>query len=139
VSNLGKVTDAAEDIDVQISKTASALVIRNSAPTPTPEKVVNLRRIMSEEKGIPSGAESSGHDDGTGEVKTKGNAFNRLIHRKNDLNLLGKEMLQQSLQYDQAQLEADSVKVKRKLDFLVLPMVWQFLPNGWCIANLVPR
>lgn len=40
-----------------------------------------------------------------------------------DLNEIGKEYFQQSLQYDQAQLERDSVKVCRKLDFYVLPIV----------------
>ena len=41
----------------------------------------------------------------------------------NDLNVLGKDMLQKALEYDEAQLERDAVKVRKKLDFLVLPMV----------------
>lgn len=48
---------------------------------------------------------------------------NRLLGRVTDLNEVGKEYFQQSLQYDQAQLERDSVKVRRKLDFYVLPIV----------------
>lgn len=47
----------------------------------------------------------------------------RLGGRKTNLNELGKEYFQQALQYDQAQLERDSIKVRRKLDFIVLPMV----------------
>lgn len=33
------------------------------------------------------------------------------------------DLFQQSHQYDPAQLEIDAVKVRRKLDFIVLPMV----------------
>ena len=40
-----------------------------------------------------------------------------------DLNDVAKIYFQESLQYDQAQLERDSVKVRRKFDFIVLPMV----------------
>ncbi|KAH8658442.1 MFS transporter [Xylariales sp. PMI_506] len=43
--------------------------------------------------------------------------------RTNDVDVLGKEMLLRSMQYDPAQLEADSKKVLRKLDFIVLPMM----------------
>ncbi|KAL4806812.1 major facilitator superfamily domain-containing protein [Aspergillus unguis] len=42
---------------------------------------------------------------------------------KVDLNEVGKDYFQQSLQYDQAQLERDAVKVRRKLDLYVLPMM----------------
>ncbi|KIW41001.1 uncharacterized protein PV06_06598 [Exophiala oligosperma] len=41
----------------------------------------------------------------------------------NDLNVLGKDMLQKALEHDEAQLERDSIKVRRKLDFIVLPMM----------------
>lgn len=33
------------------------------------------------------------------------------------------DLYEQSHQYDQAQLERDAIKVRRKLDFIVLPMV----------------
>jgi len=36
---------------------------------------------------------------------------------------MGRVLFEQSLQYDTAQLELDGVKVRRKLDFIVLPMV----------------
>lgn len=36
---------------------------------------------------------------------------------------IGLDLFQQSHQYDVAQLEIDAVKVRRKLDFIVLPMV----------------
>ncbi|KAI1846987.1 hypothetical protein JX265_006816 [Neoarthrinium moseri] len=78
---------------------------------------------MAEEKKLESGIKPCDTDIGTSSVLKNQNAFQRLMHRKNDLNDLGKEMLQQSFHYDQAQLEADAVKVRRKLDFLVLPMM----------------
>lgn len=46
-----------------------------------------------------------------------------LARRKVDLNDLGKEYFEKSLQYDEAQLERDAIKVRRKLDFIVLPMM----------------
>lgn len=36
---------------------------------------------------------------------------------------IGYDLFEQSHQYDTAQLEIDSVRVRRKLDFIVLPMV----------------
>jgi hypothetical protein len=45
----------------------------------------------------------------------------------NDLDVLGRDMLQKALEYDEAQLERDAVKVRKKLDFLVLPMVCGYL------------
>jgi hypothetical protein len=78
---------------------------------------------MVEEKNTPTGASQVDSELGSSSVLRNQNAIQRLMHRKNDLNELGKEMLQQSLQYDQAQLEVDAIKVRRKLDFLVLPMV----------------
>lgn len=53
--------------------------------------------------------------------------LDRLGGQKIDLNDLGREYFQQSLQYDQAQLERDAIKVRRKLDFYVLPIV-RFCP-----------
>lgn len=41
----------------------------------------------------------------------------------NDPNVLGKDLLRRALEFDEAQLERDAVKVRKKLDFLVLPMV----------------
>lgn len=41
----------------------------------------------------------------------------------NDPNELGKELLQKAFEYDEAQLERDAIKVRRKLDLMVLPMV----------------
>ncbi|OTA59562.1 MFS general substrate transporter [Hypoxylon sp. EC38] len=78
---------------------------------------------MSEKKDIPIAESPVDTENGTGFTLPKQNAFQRLIHRRNDLNELGKDMLQQSLQYDRAQLEADAIKVRWKLDLLVLPMM----------------
>lgn len=50
-------------------------------------------------------------------------SFFQRLNARSGPNELGQEMLQRSLQFDRAQLEEDSVKVRRKLDFLVLPMV----------------
>lgn len=36
---------------------------------------------------------------------------------------IGFDLFQQSHQYDPAQLERDAIKVRRKLDFIVLPMM----------------
>lgn len=46
-----------------------------------------------------------------------------LNEEKNDPNILGKELLQKALEFDPEQLERDSIKVRRKLDFIVIPMV----------------
>ncbi|KNG89671.1 hypothetical protein ANOM_002334 [Aspergillus nomiae NRRL 13137] len=55
-------------------------------------------------------------------VRVEQSFFQRLNARSGP-NELGQEMLQRSLQFDRAQLEEDSVRVRRKLDFLVLPMM----------------
>ena len=36
---------------------------------------------------------------------------------------LGRALYEKSLQYDEAQLQRDSIKVRRKLDWMVLPMM----------------
>lgn len=46
-----------------------------------------------------------------------------LSERKNDPNVLGKELLKKALEYDPEQLERDAIKVRRKLDVIVIPMV----------------
>lgn len=79
---------------------------------------------MSEKKESPAGATSVDTERGADiVVAPEQNAFQRLLHQRNDLDALGKEMVQQALQYDRAQLEADAVKVRWKLDLFVLPMV----------------
>ncbi|KAI2621964.1 MFS general substrate transporter [Hypomontagnella submonticulosa] len=78
---------------------------------------------MSEKNDGPSECHVSDTEREAGVEVPKGNAFQRLVHRKNDLNELGRDMLQQSLQYDRAQLEADAIKVRWKLDLIVLPMM----------------
>ncbi|KAM0809056.1 hypothetical protein AB5N19_09399 [Seiridium cardinale] len=78
---------------------------------------------MADEKEIHPNVNRADTELGSTTTVPKQNVVQRLLHRKNDLNELGKHMLEQSLQYDQAQLEADAVKVRRKLDFLVLPMM----------------
>jgi hypothetical protein len=61
-------------------------------------------------------------DHGPGTLKPAG-LLARLKGERVDLNDVAKAYFQESLQYDQAQLERDSAKVRRKLDFIVLPMV----------------
>ncbi|KAH8893595.1 MFS transporter [Thozetella sp. PMI_491] len=79
---------------------------------------------MASEKRDTSVAETGPDiEPGISEVQEKKNVFYRLTHHKNDLDELGRDMLQQSLQYDTAQLERDAVKVRRKLDFIILPMM----------------
>jgi hypothetical protein len=46
-----------------------------------------------------------------------------LTLQTNDPNILGKELLQKALEIDEEQLERDGVKVRRKLDWIVIPMV----------------
>ncbi|EXJ91389.1 hypothetical protein A1O1_04501 [Capronia coronata CBS 617.96] len=41
----------------------------------------------------------------------------------NDPNILGRELLEKALEFDEDQLERDSIKVRRKLDFMVVPMM----------------
>ncbi|KAI0009221.1 MFS general substrate transporter [Xylariaceae sp. FL0662B] len=78
---------------------------------------------MSEKKDSTVAKSPVDTERGVSVVVSKQNAILRLIHRRNNLDELGRDMLQQSLQYDRAQLEADAVRVRRKLDFLVLPMM----------------
>lgn len=63
---------------------------------------------------------ASDHENGTS--RSVG-LISRLKGQRMDLNELGKAYFQQSLQYEEHQLERDSVKVRRKLDFYVLPLV----------------
>ena len=59
------------------------------------------------------------------ERKSRWNSFLGFVQgRSNDPNTLGKELLQKALEYDEAQLELDAIKVRRKLDWMVIPMVW---------------
>ncbi|KAJ9137934.1 MFS general substrate transporter [Pleurostoma richardsiae] len=78
---------------------------------------------MAEEKKSPTGPSPAESEVEAGFTAREQSGLSRLFVRRNDLNELGKEMLQQSLQYDEAQLERDAIRVKRKLDFLVLPMM----------------
>jgi hypothetical protein len=56
-------------------------------------------------------------------LPAKTSFLSRLSGRANDPNVLGKELLERALEFDQAQLERDAIKVRRKLDFIVIPMV----------------
>lgn len=67
-------------------------------------------------------------DHGYGTTESLG-WLDRLGGKSMNLNDVGKEYFQQSLQYDQNQLERDSLKVRRKLDFYVLPIV---IPSFYC-------
>lgn len=60
-----------------------------------------------------------------------------LIKGGGDSDNIGLELFKESLQYDTAQLERDAVKVRRKLDFIVLPMVKSSpisFPSAWLIG-----
>ena len=74
------------------------------------------KTISAEEAG------TSSSDHGYGSSKAIG-LVDRLKGNRIDLNELGREYFQRSLQYDEEQLKRDSVKVRRKLDFIVLPIV----------------
>lgn len=70
---------------------------------------------------------SADHNFGSSKDVEKGGGFlARIKGQRVDLNELGKEYFQQALQYDEEQLKRDAVKVRRKLDFIVLPMVSVF-------------
>jgi hypothetical protein len=82
---------------------------------------------ISKETGMPAPKEAdeavtSASEHGFGSSRSV-SWLRRLGGRNQDLNEVGKDYFQQSLQYDPAQLERDAVKVRRKLDFYVLPMV----------------
>lgn len=47
----------------------------------------------------------------------------RLKGTDHDPDELGRQLFEESQHYDEVQLERDAVKVRRKLDFLLLPMV----------------
>jgi len=51
---------------------------------------------------------------------------------------IGYDLFQQSHQYDLAQLERDGVRVRRKLDFIVLPMVRMvsYIPDATELMNI---
>ena len=49
--------------------------------------------------------------------------IDRVKGRTNDPNVLGKELLRKALEFDEPQLERDAVKVRRRLDWIVIPMV----------------
>ncbi|CAK7568367.1 MAG: hypothetical protein SEPTF4163_006355 [Sporothrix epigloea] len=63
------------------------------------------------------------HEVGTSTDVEKGGFRSRFVGQRVDLNELGKSYYQQSLQYDEEQLKRDAVKVRRKLDFIVLPLM----------------
>lgn len=69
-------------------------------------------------------------EDRSKDGKLKG-TFRKISHgQNNNLNDLGRDLLEKSLEYDEAQLERDAVKVRRRLDFYVLPMVGLVLFNS---------
>ncbi|KAL4951934.1 major facilitator superfamily domain-containing protein [Aspergillus filifer] len=82
---------------------------------------------VSNQKDTPASKEAneaitSASEDGIGSSRSV-SWIHRFGGRKQDLNEVGKDYFQLSLQYDPAQLERDAVKVRRKLDFYVLPMM----------------
>jgi hypothetical protein len=61
--------------------------------------------------------------DAASEPPTKSTWAQRLMGRTNDPNVLGRELLQSALEFDEATLERDAIKVRRKLDFIVVPLM----------------
>lgn len=64
--------------------------------------------------------------DAAGQIEDQrktGGLLQRLKGTKVDPDELGRRLFEESQQFDEAQLERDAVKVRRKLDFLLLPMV----------------
>jgi hypothetical protein len=94
---------------------------------------------MSKETSTPAPKEAdeaitSASEHDVGSSKSVG-WLRRLGGRNQNLNEVGKDYFQQSLQYDPAQLERDAVKVCRKLDFYVLPMVREALILLYCAGS----
>ncbi|CAK7566769.1 MAG: hypothetical protein SEPTF4163_004721 [Sporothrix epigloea] len=77
---------------------------------------------MDAEKAVATSPPSD-HGVGTTTDFEKGGFLSRLKGQRIDLDELGKQYYQQSLQYDEEQLKRDAIKVRRKLDFLVLPLM----------------
>ena len=84
---------------------------------------------MDAEKAVATSPPSD-HGVGTTTDFEKGGFLSRLKGQRIDLDELGKQYYQQSLQYDEEQLKRDAIKVRRKLDFLVLPLVSAGLPSS---------
>ncbi|RDW59325.1 putative Mfs allantoate transporter [Aspergillus mulundensis] len=81
---------------------------------------------MSAPKEVDEAISSSDHDHGFGSSRSMPvNWLSRFTGKNTNINLneVGKDYFQRSLQYDEAQLERDAVKVRRKLDFYVLPLM----------------
>lgn len=58
------------------------------------------------------------------EIRRQDSKFITLLKgNRNDPNILGKELYEKALQYDEAQLERDAIKVRWKLDLMILPLV----------------
>jgi hypothetical protein len=58
-----------------------------------------------------------------GQVTYRRGWLARLKGQVQDPDELGKELFAKSQQYDEAQLERDAVRVRRKLDFILLPLM----------------
>lgn len=65
-------------------------------------------------------------DDAVGTSKDNGlfgRIFDAVKGQQQDPDAIGRHLFEQSAQYPEAQLERDAIRVRRKLDFLILPMM----------------
>lgn len=62
-------------------------------------------------------------DIGPGTMKKRNKFLNAVKGHARDPNEYGKQLFEQALEYDEAQLERDALKVKRKIDFMILPLM----------------
>lgn len=67
---------------------------------------------------------TSDHDVGVStSVRQRTSFIDRVKGTKNDPNELGRQLFEESQLYSEAQLQRDAIRVRRKIDFLILPMM----------------
>lgn len=62
-------------------------------------------------------------DIAVGSIRKRNKLVEALKGHVTDPNEYGRQLFEQALQYDEAQLERDAKIVKRKLDFMILPLM----------------
>ena len=58
-----------------------------------------------------------------GSLRQRNKLISALKGKVIDPDEYGRQLLEQALQYDEAQLERDAIKVRRKIDFMILPLM----------------
>lgn len=88
------------------------------------EKRPSPTTVDADEKASPP----SSHSSNVGENASQPASFwtslwTGIKGQQQDPDAIGRHLFEQAAQYDPAQLEADAARVRRKLDFLLLPMM----------------